>query len=172
MAVKPTRSSTARADLDFGLGSGDRSVAWRTPGAYICGTVAHVHQFQAKKFGSDELKFYDDGNPVMSRAITLCVIEGDTVDSADKKFEAGDICVMYVESAGDKRALRDALAAFGATPKVGVVLTAQYVKDNGKAKVKSFEFVDDASAEEIEAAKREHAIRAARSDNNGKDDVR
>ncbi len=92
------------------------AVKFETIGATVSGTVAYPPEDrQAREFGTNKPRFYDDGNPVMQTKIVL-----DTAEGRRALYAQGRM--VY--------AIRDALFTSGAPDvEVGGRLTVTYTED-------------------------------------------
>lgn len=59
------------------IGANTPSASFKSIGDSIAGRIVEFADYQEKDFTTQELKFYDDGNPVMGVRITLETVPGD-----------------------------------------------------------------------------------------------
>jgi hypothetical protein len=87
------------AEADMLLMGRPEACKFEEPGDMVSGTIVEILSQQAKKFGTDELLWWDDGRPKMDPVYVLRTHEG--------------LRTLYVGSYRMRNAIRDAVLAAG-----------------------------------------------------------
>lgn len=111
---------------DILLGGGIQAAKFPTVGTVVKGTVVRSEAAQQTEFGTNKLKVYDDGKPMMQVVITLQTDERDGVDDDGQRK-------LYVRGQM-LSAVRDALKAAGAKLELGGSLAVKYESDKASEK--------------------------------------
>lgn len=110
---------------------GGQYLKWEVPGTSYTGTIAAATLRQSKKFESNELDTWDDGNPKMQVVITLDTKYRDQSNPDDDGTRQATINMW----GGQKSALAAACRAAGITePEPGMGFTVTHVEGIGNAK--------------------------------------
>lgn len=119
--------STSLADA---LAGGSRFIKWDELGVgeTVTGTIVAVDMRQARKFGSTDLDFWDDGKPKMQAIITINTgLKDDPEDDGHRSLSVN----LW---SGQRAALQAACKAVGVTePQPGQKLTATWISGVGKS---------------------------------------
>lgn len=112
------------------MGSSVPSCTFPEMGRTYEGTITALDVKQARKFGTQDLDFWPDGQPKMQAVVTLKTTEHDPEIENDNGMRR-----LYVASKGMRAAIAAAVKKAGETEiKVGGTLGVRYVRDdpNGK----------------------------------------
>lgn len=112
---------------------GGSYVKWTAPGQVITGRVVDITERQARKFKSDELDTWDNGDPKIQFLFTIATDLRDPdnpTDDGERRFDVN-------KWGAQLKALRTGIDAFktahGRTPDVGDTITVTYVSGAGGA---------------------------------------
>ena len=110
---------------DLIMGSGAPGAKFPSVGTVVKGEILETGVSQQRDYGTGELKFWSDGNPMMQAVLTIQTAERDpeiTDDDGQRR--------LFISSRKMRDAVRDAVKTAGAkTLEVGGTITVQYTGD-------------------------------------------
>lgn len=104
---------------------GPPSVNLKSVGDSVAGRIVSFEDYHVKEFGTDNLRYFPSGDPIMGTRIVLETIPGDTSSQV----------TLYVEKVRMLKAIANAFRAAGATDlEVGADLAVTWTGMDGRAK--------------------------------------